>query len=297
MEISSEGKDILDNIDEVLASEYECFEMLMSFDNGDGPKSAAVPDIIKVIKKTEDLLNGFIRELSIYDTTELLEGVLSINDGCQYGISYGVPKEKMIITRTMNELLSKYLMEQVKDGNISYSLILNNYLTIDLINMLIAVLNKMYGKFSQDIQQQIIIVKYQLLFSMREVGEVSLNNDFKTITNPLMIYNTISGLCQISQEKVDEYTRNWIRGMYYNALREIINSNADELSIIDIVSSAMLRALILLADEEFASDLMHVGMDQIRYSNIPNFNEELIFEAITSRFEDEEIPQFLSFGK
>lgn len=296
MEISSEGKDILANIDEALDSEYECFQMLMAFDKGNGPKSFALNDVIKVLKKVESIISEYVAELSIYDTSSLLESVISLNDGgFEYGISYNVPKEKLIITRVINELLSKYLNEQIKAGITQYNLVLKQYLTIDFINLLISILNKILPNYDADMQKQIVIVKYQLIYCLREVGELSLSNNYENVNNPLLIHKTVQDFCGISSKKMEEYAHNWILNMYFSALNGILNNRADKMSIVDIVTGAMMRSLLLLTDEEFASDLMHETMDYLRSGKIPPFDEELIFEAITSRFEDEEIPQFLSF--
>ncbi len=296
MDISSEGKDLLASIDEALSSEYECFEMLMAFDNGSGPKNFATDDVIKVLKKTEGLINDFLDELSIYDTTILYEGILGINDGnFEFGISFSVPKEKMIITRTINELLSKYLKEQTNAGNMPYDLIQKKYLTIDLINLVISILNKMAPNFDEDIQKQIVIIKYQLIYCMKEVGDTSLSNKYENVSNPLLIHKTVHSFCNVSNEQANEFVNNWVMGMYFNSLNGILKNKSTSLSILDIVYCATMRALLLFTDEDFASDLMYDTMNYLRSGKIPNFDEALVFEAITSRFDDEEMPQFLSF--
>jgi len=296
MEISNEGKDILANIDEALSDEYECFQMLMAFDKGDGPKNNAAKDIIRVLKKTEGLVNEFVDNLSIYDTTSLLEGIIGISEGnFEYGISYSVSKEKMVITRTINELLSKYLKEQTKEGSFPYYLVLKQYLTVDFINLMNSILNRMSQRFDEDIQKQIIIVKYQLIYCMTEVVDSSLQNSFVNGNKPLIIHRAVQSFCNVSEKEFNEFINTWALGMFFNALKGIINNKSDSISIVDIVNCATMRSLILLLDEEFASELMHDTLNYLRTGKIPSFDEELLFESVTSRFEDEEMPQFLSF--
>ena len=49
MDISRIGKDLLENIDEVLSTEYECYKMLIVFDKGNGAEGYTANEIIKVI--------------------------------------------------------------------------------------------------------------------------------------------------------------------------------------------------------------------------------------------------------
>ena len=298
MDISRMGKDLISNIDEALSTEYECYRMIVAFDKGNGAEGLAANEILKLIKTCRIQLASYFERLSDEDTYELLNKVYNIEKGCyMYGIGFNVSKDKLLFIRTLNELLSKYLRKQISDKKIDYRLILSEYLTIDMINILLSVLNKMMLNFDKSMQEQIIITKYHLAFCMSEVEESLVNNNYKVSDTSYVISETANALCGISENVNKQYIDKWAIETFYSALNGILNSDAKELNIVDVVNSGILRTILILVNDELASDLMHNAMMYLQNSKISRFNIDLIYDAITSRFEDENIKQVIKFKK
>ena len=298
MEISRMGKDLLSNIDEVLSTEYECYRMIIPFDDGTGAKGLAANEIIKLIKMCREQLDSYVERLSSEDTYKLLSNVFNIEKGqYMFGVGFDVSKEKLLLIRTLNELLSKYLKEQISDKNIEYRLILSQYLTIDMINVLLSVLNKMMSNFDADMQKQIIIAKYHIAFCISEVEKELVQNNYKVNDSNYVISYTAHNFCGVSEEVEKSYINEWAIKTYYKALELIMDSKAKELNIVDIVNSGIMRTILVLVDDELASDLMHNTMNYLQNGKIPRYNIDIIYDAITSRFEDEGIKQVVKFKK
>ena len=298
MNISSEGREALIKIDEALSTIFECLKMLAAFDKGNGPIGFEAKELIKIIKDSKTFLDDYLDDLSIEDTEIILNKTVNLDKGqFAFGVSFNSSKEKMIILRTINELLSKYLKAQFNISEIDYPLLLSEYLTIDMVNVLINILSKVIPNYDIEMQRQLIISKYYLTFCVNSVEENQIDNNYQTTNKSYVISKTAHKFCDVSKDEEEQFINTWAEATYYNALNNILNSKGIELSVIDIVNSCIMRTILVLINEDLASDLMYNTMNYLQQKQVSKKCEEILFDAITSRFEDENIPAFVSFER